>query len=268
LILLSYSVISFDQRGNDNHNINKSLTTYTGNVCFGFADSSGRFLLTKNLNYVSKNSYYVIISSGKIFKLDFIEKREERKENTGRQTDSNFSNLGGYLFKSQYIKLEPDNTYLIADSNFLSRNVPLPLEPVPHNSLSKNEIKRIEGVKRKIIKSSWEVGKTDDGLMLALILFQPENDTALASLVLIKNDLYVFEDIPGNLKNEHSVWRVDDGGEFEAESINVLALFDSRDGYAIARNWAGEEGENSVLLIQKGNVFKPLMENYRYWMPE
>ena len=246
----------------------RSQTIDPGDVSFGFADSSGRFLLANKINLNSKNSYYTVISSGKIFKLDFVEEREEKEESTGRQTASNFKNSGGFLLKSPFIKLDQDKTYLIADSNYLSQHTRLSIEPVSYTPLTSNNIEQIEKVKGKQIKSSWQIGKTDDGITLTLVLFQPGKDTALASLILMKNGLTIFEDYPGSLKDEYSVWRVDDGGEFDPQAINVIALFYSSDGYKIARTWSGEEGENSVFLVQKGNDFKPVVEYYRYWVAE
>ncbi len=248
--------------------LNKFQSADSENVSFGFTDSSGRFLLANKINLLSKNSYYTVISSGKIFKLDFIEERKEKKESTGRQTTGNFYNSGGFLFKSPYIKLDSNKTYLIADSSYLSQHSRLSIEPVSYLPLAPNNIKQIESVKGKQVKSSWQIGKTDDGIILTLILFKPAGDTALASLVLMKNDLCIFEDYPGDLKQEYSVWRVDDGGEFNSQAINVIALFYSSGGYEIARTWAGEEGENSVFLVQKGNDFKPVIEYYRYWVAE
>lgn len=247
---------------------NKSQAIDSVNVSFGFADSSGRYLLASEINQVFINSYYVVISSGKIFKLDFIEERKEKEKSNGRQTAGNFNNVDGFLFQSPYIKLDPDKTYLIANSNYLSQHSRLSIEPAPYVPLNSDKIEQIEEVKGKHIKSSWQIGKTNDGIILALVLFQPENDTALASLVLMKNDLFVFEDYPGNLKDEYSVWRVDDNGEFNPQSINVAALFYSFDGYEIARIWAGEEGEYTVFLIQYGNVLKPIKKYYRYWVAE
>ena len=247
---------------------NKSQTIDSADISFGFADSSGQYLLASEINLLSENSYYVVISSGKIFKLDFIEKRGEKKQSTGRQTAGNFNNSGGFLFKSPYIKLDPDKTYLIASSDFLSQHSRLSIEPVPYTPLNAVNIEKIEKVKRKVIKSGWQIGKTDDGIILGLVLFQPGKDTALASLVLIKNELLIVEDYPGNLKDEYSVWRVDDNGEFSPQSINVIALFYSPNGYEIARTWAGEEGENAAFLIQNGNIFRPVKEYYRYWVAE
>ncbi len=247
---------------------NKSQADDSADVGFGFADSSGRYLLASEINPHSRNSYYAVISSEKIFKLDFIEERKEKKESTGRQTAGNFNNLGGFLFQSPYIKLNPGKTYLIANSNYLSQHSRLSIEPVPYVPLTSEYIEQIENAKCTRIKSSWQMGKIDDGIIIALVLFQPRKDTALASLVLMKNNLSVFEDYPGNLKDEYSVWRVDDGGEISPQSINVIALFYSQDGYQIARTWAGEEGENSVFLVQKGNVFKPVIEYYRYLVAE
>ena len=274
LIVLTYPLSSnnliLNKHTNRNlqHHLNKSQSVDSVDVSFGFTDSSGRFLLSDKIDLLSKNSYYTVISSGKIFKLDFIEKKDENKSGTGRQTAGNFNNSGGYIFKSPYIKLDPDKTYIVADSNYLSQHTRLSIEPVSYTPLTSNNIERIEEAKGKQIKSSWQIGRTDDGIILALVLFQPEKDTALASLVLMKKDLTVFEDYPGNLKNEYSVWRADDNGEFNPRSINVIALFLSPDGYEIARTWAGEEGENSAFLIQKGNVFKPVVEYYRYWVAE
>ena len=274
LIVFTYpfsnNSLSLNKQSDDNtfHHVKKYQSVDSIDVSFGFADSSGRFLITSKINQLSKNSYYTVISSGKIFKLDFVEEREEKKESTGRQTAGNFKNSGGFLFQSPYIKLDPDKTYLIADSNYLSQHTRLSIEPISYKSLASNKIEQIEEAKGKQIKSSWQIGRTDDGIILALVLFQPEKDTALASLVLMKNDLSVFEDYHGNLKDEYSVWRVDDGGEFNPQSINVIALFHSTDGFEIARTWAGEEGENSVFLVQKENVFEAVIEYYRYWVAE
>jgi len=256
------------QSGGILNRVKKYQAADSVNISFGFADSSGQHLLASEINQLTKDSYYVVISSGKIFKLDFIEEREEKEGSTGRQTTGNFNNSGGFLFKSLYIKLNPGKTYLIADSDYLSQHSRLSIEPIPYLPLNSDRIKQIEEAKGKPIKSSWQLGRTDDGIILALVLFQPGKDTALTSLVLMKNDLSVFEDYPGDLKDEYSVWRVDDNGEFNPQSINVIALFHSPDGYEIARTWAGKEGENSVYLVQKENIFKPIIEYYRYWVAE
>ncbi len=263
------NIFSLNQRNRRlQDHLDKTQSIDTADVSFGFADSSGRFLLASKINSSSKNSYYAVMSSGKIFKLDFIEERGEEKESTGRQTAGNFNNSGGFLFKSPYIKLGSSKTYLIADSNYLAQHVRLSIEPVSYLPLASNNINRIKDIKEKKIKSSWQIGKTDSDIILALILFQPDRDTALASLTLMKDDLLISEDYPGNLKDEYSVWRTDDEGVFNPESINVLALFYSEDGFEIARTWAGEEGENSVFLLQEGDIFKPVIEYYRYWAAE
>ncbi|MFZ0453494.1 MAG: hypothetical protein WAM24_07050, partial [Ignavibacteriaceae bacterium] len=148
------------------------------------------------------------------------------------------------------------------------RHSRLSIEPVYYTPLNSEQTEQIENAEGKEIKSSWQIGKTDDGIILALVLFHPDKDTVLAGLILLKNGLPVFEDYPGNLNNENSVWRADDNGEFDSQSINVIALFHSPEGYEIARTWAGEEGENSVFLVQTGNVFKPVKKYYRYWAAE
>jgi len=57
-----------------------------------------------------------------------------------------------------------------------------------------------------------------------LMEFSRKKDSALASLVLVYNENYTYYDFPA-LYNEQSTWRVDDGGEFWLDGIEVLAVF-------------------------------------------
>ncbi len=241
---------------------------YYNDVQFAFADSTGRFLVCDGVDSLAHAPYILVTSDGSTIPLRFAEYRKEGKQSTGRQTMNNFDNTGGSIFFSESQKLVPDQTYLIVSSDFLKQHRPLHLIENENSDIDTSIIERITRSKARSIQKTWPIASLDTIGSIVVVWFKNDGPHPLASLVLVKSDILVFEDYVGDESREGSVWRVDDGGEFSGDAINVIAAFQSSAGIELARTWGGVEGENAELLQQSKDRFVSVADNYRYWVPE
>lgn len=237
-------------------------------VLFAFSDSSGKFLLTIGSECVDRpRELKVVLSNGKTYDLEYVEKRDSKPENTGRLTVSNFNNLGGYLFRLPKNKVEPDHTVVLCSDEFLSTRQPLKIVPADFEPLDSTTSSNIEKARNMGIEKSWELASIGEDKRIALIKFKPKPNLLLASVVLILDDKFVFEDYIGDTDDETSVWRVDDEGEIYPEAFNIPCAFQTGQTIELVRSWAAVEGENIAFVKEVGSTFEIVQEAYRYWAP-
>lgn len=99
-------------------------------VLFTFSDSTGKLLITLGSESVGHTpEFKAIESNGETTRLEYVERRESKPNNTGRLTASNFSNLGGHLFRLLDGKFDPNRTFLLCAKKFLSKRQPLKIVP-------------------------------------------------------------------------------------------------------------------------------------------
>lgn len=237
-------------------------------VVFSFSDSSGHYLIGGDSNSLSHGPYLLIRSSGDTVRLEQIGYRKESEHSTHRQIASNFQETGGNLFYVESESLTPGQTYLIVSGRYLANHQPLHLALKHYTPLDSTAIERISRARARAIRQSWHLASLDTIGEIAIVMFEQNDTNPLASLVVVKKSSLIFEDYVGDASSEGSVWRVDDGGEFGAKAISIIAAFQSTDGIELARIWAAFEGENTEFLRQSFNRFVPVLDYYRYWVPE
>jgi hypothetical protein len=99
--------------------------------------------------------------------------------------------------------------------------------------------------------------------------FAAVDTNALASIVLAADSSLLFKDFPAvHQAAENSTWRVDDGGVFSAESLDILFVAPTSAGYLMATVWAGAEGDACELSVADSAAsFRSLAKGYRYRSP-
>jgi len=97
-----------------------------------------------------------------------------------------------------------------------------------------------------------------------IVVFEPEGDNVLMSIVLKEDSDLKFIDYPATYDG-YSAWRVDDGGKIDPELFSILFTTPTKEGLLIVMGWAGAEGENTFFLLEKaGTLSKLPLEIYRY----
>jgi hypothetical protein len=235
-------------------------------VLFAYADGSGCRLLGASPP-LSHLPYFVIAPDGDATRLTYKGWRPESERSTGRQIAINFENDGGSLFSVDSCILVPDRTYLIVSQQFLLTHNSIHLVRRDYSSLDGTTSNSIAVARALRIQRSWRMVSLGSQGEVATVLFA-NTRPPLASLVLFNNGSLMYEDYPGDTTEEESTWRVGDDGMFDGKNIGVVAAFTSPEGVLIARIWQGAEGENAVLLRQSSTGFVPIIDSYRYWVPE
>jgi len=105
--------------------------------------------------------------------------------------------------------------------------------------------------------------------MVVAALFARQRDDALAGLAVVDGSAVVFADLPGDYRREggNSVWRVDDGGEFDPTSFDIILLGRRAARTVLAFSWTGAEGTLLRLLESDGDRFRELLGDAWYQAP-
>ncbi len=246
---------------------NASNDSLSKAMMFAFCDSSGKNLITTNTE-LSGGPYFAISHNGELIPLQFVGIQKESSRSNGRQTQSNFANTGGTLFRMNDSELIPDQTYAIVSDRFLAGHHPLRLQENAPNSLDRATLSILASQRRRKIIKSWNIASLGTIGKIFIVLFARNDTNQLASLVVANGNRFVFEDFVGDASQNESVWRVDDEGEFDYKSIKIIAAFQSSSGFELARAWSGSEGENSSFLQDSFSKYVATINSYRYWSPE
>jgi hypothetical protein len=112
----------------------------------------------------------------------------------------------------------------------------------------------------------WRLGRTPSNAELLAAQYATIDTNALASLVVMREGSLLFQDLPAVDRGDSgSVWRVDDGGIFRPQALNVLFVAELPHAYAMAIEWEGPEGHYAQLLLADSTAaFRTLSDGYRY----
>ena len=102
-----------------------------------------------------------------------------------------------------------------------------------------------------------------NGRLLA-VEYQPQGDHLLAAFVVVTGSGAYIETLPA--ERGESAWRVDDGGEFDAQDIAAIFALKARDGsIEVAIDWSGFEGDILTLYrTSSAGHLESLAEGYWY----
>ncbi|MDR0330184.1 MAG: hypothetical protein LBH93_00530 [Chitinispirillales bacterium] len=242
---------------------------------FGFADGNGQRLIITGEGDMPRISAPVAVGNGKagVELKSAARKQSATEDDDGRQTHYNFDNLQGTVYDVSKGTLG-GGTYFISESAWFKKAL-TPLTSTrdttkngsPYKPVDAATIKRIEALKGKKAAQSELLGQTRTGAKICLVVFKREKNDMLASLVYVDKDKTISKDFPAEY-DAQSTWRVDDGGEFGRNAIDVVFLANTGERIILAFTWSGPEGENAYILREENGVFlETEFGGYRYWAP-
>lgn len=233
-------------------------------IIFGFSDTNGKDILAISDTLPDPKVYTKTISlEGKIIPVSFINQKKTVEGKDAQQTYNNFTNCGGYLFQTGSGKVDYQKVAVLMTKKFLSeRKFIAGILPLT-KKLDSNTLKRIEDIKHRKVKNSFPLAKINNDGSLYLVNFEIVNDTAMFSLVLIKENKFLFKDNIADYVSE-GTWRVGDAGLVKPDAFQILAAFESKYGVEFAINWLGGEGDYIEYLIENGNTLQAGKNEYRY----
>jgi len=243
-------------------------TTVYEALTFGYANETGDTLLQMNKEDgpQPEEFKYAINKEGTISKIAYIGKQESGQFDTHRDNHYNFNNAEGQLYEMTEGVADEWNTTLFLTEDFRSKRELLTTVKNSWFSLKENETNEIEQNKKRTIKKSELVNDYGEKGKLIFAEFEQENDSCLVSLIWMDNQKFTYFDFPAEY-NEMSTWRVDDGGVFDFEYYNIIAVFESENGIEIMTDWVGAEGSSINYLLAVGDKFESVGGAYRYQAP-
>lgn len=204
------------------------------------------------------------IIENKITPIDFSVTKPESESSNGRQTSHNFSNNGGTFFSLKE-QIKEGDFALIVNQKFIDQNQILPFKKINKETNEQIKLKIAKHYNRKISQSS-TLAELNNKAQINITLFEVKNDSALAVLTYLHNDQLITLDFPAKY-DEMSTWRVDDGGVFDFENLQLLSIFQSDKSIKIATVFWGAEGYNLNFYESVDGVFKNIAEAYGYSAP-
>jgi hypothetical protein len=184
----------------------------------------------------------------------------------GPETAANFGNLTGQIFRTERPVSGDQTCYLSADSALVAGAHPL--TPATKPECNEHWPHILAAAKGRQVTKCWFLGVGPESVQLLAAQFAPRDTTILASLVVIDGTKFLFKDFPAKYEPDpQSTWRVDDQGIFSPHDFTILFLSHPRGAWVMGLTWAGEEGEDSYLLVtDSSNVFQEVTQDYRYWI--
>lgn len=235
-------------------------------IAFAFLNETKDSLVSlaiEDENIKPEVATHAIINS-QIISIGFSGTKAESELSNGRQTSNNFSNNGGNFFSIKE-QIKEGDFALLVDQKFLDHNRILPFQKTNKESEEQIKTKLSQQYNRRITQSS-TIAELENGAQINITLFDIKNDSALAILSYVHNNQITTLDFPAKY-DEMSTWRVDDGGIFDFESLQVLSIFTSDQSIKLATVFWGAEGYNLNFYESVDGKFKSIAEAYGYSAP-
>lgn len=245
-----------------------SDSSWIDQIQFGYSNEKGDLILVDSveLPVPPTSLIYALDSTGNKTSITYKTYQPKGEKNTGRDIYFNFENAPGHIFSASTIMDEEQTSVLFTEKFFETRSM-LKVRRTDKKGLPEQVRKKIESDKSRKVKNAREIATLDNFGNIYLMEFSRKKDSALASLVLVYNDNFIYYDFPA-IYDQQSTWRVDDGGEFWLDGIEILAVFKQNDTIELVFDWVGAEGYNTRYLQQGSNTFKEIKNHYRYTAPQ
>ena len=202
---------------------------------------------------------------GKFYNIEYVEKQDSNNQDTGRVVSDNFDNLEGYVYNAPGENLIANNTYYLCDLEVINKEDLLTTVSTGTVALDDETKTQIEDIKGRNVQDGWIIDEYSNGAQVLIIVFEPEGNNLLMSIGLKTADGIIFKDYPV-VSDGQSAWRVDDGGKIDPKFFSILFAAPTNEGLLIVVSWAGAEGENILLLLEKDDALDLLpWEVSRYW---
>lgn len=200
-----------------------------------------------------------------------VQKGDEKRD-SGRQLAENFDFEAGTVFRVEGGEIPENNACLLAPKTYLDPRPRTPLTrlyatPDERGGCGEELRKRIGAAHRRAVTACWPLARLEKREGVYAVVFERRGKEALAALVLDADQHLRFMDYPGNAEDESSVWRVDDGGEFDPGAFDILFALRGPQGIEIGVEWRGAEGASLRVLRADGDQLREVVEDYFYRSP-
>ena len=234
---------------------------------FGLPDQQGaRLLLMPDLPQPDLLKR-ALCAGGRTVPIQF-ERRQDKRENNGRETTSNFDKLAGSVFAIAGTRIDSETPCFIASETLLAGSAVLGIAG-PQGLDACAQRSRFAAERDRLVLNCWPLARLGANKQVALLEFERRGKDALAALVLVDGARSVFLDYPAEYKKEgESLWRVDDDGTFSPDGIKIICALQRGNVFTIATGWDGVEGK--LLQLWTSNTqdrFTKLLNDYWYQAP-
>ena len=194
---------------------------------------------------------------GEFYTIDYVKKQESNDQDSFRVVADNFDNMEGYIYDVIGENLVPNNTYYLCKSEVINKENLLATVSSGIEDLDEETKLQIENIKARSVQEGWIIDRYSEGTQILIVVFEPEGDDMLMSIVLKKDSDLKFIDYPATFKN-YSAWRVDDGGEIDPNLFSILFTAQTTEGLLITVSWIGAEGHSIFFLLEKNDSLERL----------
>jgi hypothetical protein len=202
---------------------------------------------------------------GQFYTIEYVSKQSANDQDSGRVVSANFDNMEGYVYKTVEKNLTANNSYYLCNSGLINKENLLSTVTAGIAVLDEETKTQIKDIKGRGVQDGWIIDEYSDGTQVLIIVFKPDGNNLLMSIVLKTADGIKFMDYPV-VSDGQSAWRVDDGGKIDPKLFSILFTAPTNEGLLTVINWAGAEGENTMALLQSADELSQLpWEVYRYW---
>ena len=202
---------------------------------------------------------------GQFYTIEYIIKQDSNDQDSGRVVSDNFNNMEGYVYSALGENLIANNTYYLCNSEVINKENLLTTVSTGTVVLDQETKTQIQDIKGRDLQEDWVIDEYSDGTRVLIVVFEPEGNNLLMSIGLKTADGIKLKDYPV-VSDGQSAWRVDDGGKIDPKLFSILFATPTKEGLLLVVSWAGAEGENILLLLEKADALNLLpWEVSRYW---
>ena len=203
---------------------------------------------------------------GQFYTIEYDKKQDSNNQDTGRVVADNFDNMAGYIYSVLDGNLIASNSYFLCNSAIINKGNLLTTVSAGDTALDQETKTQIEDIKGRSVQEGWIIDEYSNGAQVLIVVFEPDGKNYLMSIGLKTSDGIKLKDYPAVSNDGNSVWRVDDGGKVIPKLYTIMFAAPTNNGLLIVVKWAGAEGENILLLLEKADSLELLpWEVSRYW---
>lgn len=235
-------------------NNDQELNILEGKIfpAYVFANSDGDKLITfiDNKDIPELQNVSHVISNNGVFQVNYLEYQESKASYNYRETMYEFDDMPGHIFSIVDGEVLPNETCLLINENYFPLGTILNINSQNNSEMSSELLSSIEDKRNRNIENGWILAN-GDSWEVGLVQFEREENDMLASIILIKNEEFIFKDYSAQY-DEQSTWRLEDYGEIDPIMFKINFVAKDNDGYLLSVSWSSYESE-SVFLLKEEN---------------
>ncbi len=250
----------------------------TPNYALAFANAKGNLLISvKSHASDSKQWNRAACADGHLYTIRFLKEQKGGEKNTNRDSANNFDQLGGNLFQIESgivkeMKYGSGATCILLDKDYLQDKKFISLV----DSYWKPKCTATQILHIRALYENWSMedcwvlfpGNKDAPLLIASFFPKPTKGLFVLAM-MVQADNWAIKEYPVQLKKQDdflSCWRVDDGCEFDPNSIEIPFVFIGEETEVLSL-WGAPEGESIIIFRAVGKGFRKVFSGYRYQAP-